>query len=1715
MLDARVNLQDSYRHATAARPGKAVAGLQRAGQQIASITTAKNQKKAAMPGLDVRLSNFTAGPELVHNAYGSLTAASTQRSEDIVRGFLNQNGALYGLSASDVNDLVVLGDSPGGRSGLRMLRMEQRIDGRPVFQSETRFIIDRSGRLISSSGRLVPSARVITPLEINPISPVQAIIKLMAFEGKSVDPSALSIPPLNSNGWIQIEETDDYLAGTISARQVLFPIGPGQLVPAWAVVAFTTGDADWYAIVDAETGDLLWRKNIRASVSVHDARFRVFVQADGVTPADSPAPNSPSTALPGGGTQFPFLPQTIVGMHTAMAAADPSGLASPNGWIDDCPGGVCTANQTQTLGNNTLTCMDSNQGAGGSDANICDTNAAFVIDGNGRPTGNPDANARNRDFLGNAPRDFQTGFIPPPQTTSADAEVGQTATGNGSNGTNVFDSFRRGMVTHLFYMTNWYHDRLFTFGFDEASGNFQNTNFTANGLGNDRVLGDAQDGSGTNNANFSTPPDGVSGRMQMYRFTGPTKDRDGGLDAEIALHEMTHGTSNRLVGDGAGLNWDPAGGMGEGWSDFYALSLLNNTNADNPNGRYASGAYATYKLSGFPTYLDNYVYGIRRFPYSTDNSVNPMTWADVDDVTNNLSGGIPPDTGSGGAPFNNNGGMEVHNIGEIWALTLWEVRSRVIADPAGANGDVPTGNTTMLQLVTDGLKMTPIDPNFTDARNALFDADCATNACANENSIWSGFADRGLGYGASTPYNILVQFGSSHMGVHESFSVPFLNVVNASTDVTVDDSAANNNGAIDPGEAVGLTVKLTNPWRAASKNVTSATGTLTTSTPGVTIYDNTAAWGAIGANSTVAASDAFTFTVAASVACGTSIDFTLTTTSNLGTTATNFSVRVGKANGTDPVVTYTRTPSPALAITDGSSRGVFDQMTITDDFQIADLNFRLDSVTHTFDGDLTFLLRSPAGIGSDIVGLIAAATDPGGFGSTGDNITNMVIDDDLPVTAANDMVEATSAQAPYTASWLPEFNGPWPPLFGFDGPDPVGSLQRYDGTSTKGIWTVLAADYSTPDAGALNSWSILVTPTHFDCVAFAPAAALTATKTVAGSFQVNGTVTYTVTITNNGTANQADNAGNEFTDVLPASLTLVNATGTSGTTGFASNTVTWNGSLAPLGGSVTITITATVKPGTQGTTISNQGTLSYDGNNDNVNDTSGVTDDPSVAGTTNPTSFTVAACTTGLVITPVPAQVCANSTGNTASGPAGAGTYSWGITNGTITSATNIQTITYTAGASGTVTLTLTTTDGSGCHNGTANVTINPNPDATITAPASVVTGSTGNVASVANAGVGATYAWSVTGGTLTGGNNTPSITFTAGAPGTLTLNVTVTTGSGCSDTKSKNVTVVVPPVTVTSVSPTGGTIAGGSAVTINGTGFNAGAAVTFGGSAATNVVVVSSIKITARTPAHAAGSVNVTVTNTDTSSGTLTNGYLYKPQQFDPNNDGTITAMDIFYLVNYLYMGGPAPAGAAGVLSGDANGDGVVNPLDIFYVVNYLFLGGPRPNSIPSMPVTAMAIGTKAPELNGSIALGKPILRGGRYFVPVIMTAGRGSIAPQAMSLRVHFDGEVGNATITKAGAAKNLAVAFETDRFAGNDLSYLVSYGNLFLGTTASAVVAEIEVESSDVTISIDPQLTVLSNQAGTMTASVSNGKLKVTGTKIGNGSLPQPRTPEHKVN
>jgi uncharacterized repeat protein (TIGR01451 family) len=151
--------------------------------------------------------------------------------------------------------------------------------------------------------------------------------------------------------------------------------------------------------------------------------------------------------------------------------------------------------------------------------------------------------------------------------------------------------------------------------------------------------------------------------------------------------------------------------------------------------------------------------------------------------------------------------------------------------------------------------------------------------------------------------------------------------------------------------------------------------------------------------------------------------------------------------------------------------------------------------------------------------------------------------------------------------------------------------------------------------------------TDSDTVQAAPGASVAGTKTAsAGPYSVGATLTYTIVLTNSGTGAQADNPGSEFTDVLPATLTLVSATATSGTAvaNTGTNTVTWDGTLAAGGGTVTITITATINASAAGTTVSNQGTISYDGDGDGTNESTAQTDDPAAGGAADPTSVTVA-----------------------------------------------------------------------------------------------------------------------------------------------------------------------------------------------------------------------------------------------------------------------------------------------------------------------------------------------------------------------------------------------------------------------------------------------------------------------------------------------------------
>ncbi|MBT2396208.1 M36 family metallopeptidase, partial [Streptomyces sp. ISL-100] len=253
--------------------------------------------------------------------------------------------------------------------------------------------------------------------------------------------------------------------------------------------------------------------------------------------------------------------------------------------------------------------------------------------------------------------------------------------------------------------TNRLHDFLYGLGFDEASGNFQEDNLGNGGAGGDRVqvyVDYNANGSSACNANFGTPPDGQNPTMRL--FVGRTScgqlNTHRGMNGDTVAHEYSHGLSHRLVGGGDLGGGVQTGALGEGWSDAVATTMWN----DPVYGEYSNGS-AT---------------GIRRFAYNN----SPLTYADLCD----------------------DGTCSVHQDGEIWASTMWDVRSALV----GAHGSA-TGKQRHEQLMVDGMKLTPSTPDFLDARDGILAADRANYGSANQCLLWGAFAARGMGASATSP----------------------------------------------------------------------------------------------------------------------------------------------------------------------------------------------------------------------------------------------------------------------------------------------------------------------------------------------------------------------------------------------------------------------------------------------------------------------------------------------------------------------------------------------------------------------------------------------------------------------------------------------------------------------------------------------------------------------------------------------------------------------------------------------------------------------------------------------------------------------------------------------------------------------------------------------------------------------------------------------------
>ena len=545
-------------------------------------------------------------------------------------------------------------------SGLTHLTLQQHVNGIDVFQARLTTHLDRHGAVIATTGELMPGAANSIRQNKPGISVSAALALAAGFVGTELSHSPPLAASVTGQEQLQTIEPPADFARSVNARLVWFPLAADQLRLAWEFELWPQATADAFLIV------------VDAERGSLLYRYNLTCYEDNplsphgmIYSGDSPRPGNPYTTDNPALVERQDRPFRAESFNGAPIFA--SGDQHADWWAGAAPDSLISNN----------------------------TDAHTDRDGNNQAD-LPRLKAPDGNFT------FPVDFTQPPYQEAS----------------------QKAALVNLFYWVNRYHDILYSFGFTETAGNFQTRNFGLGGVEGDAIQADAQDGSGTNNANFSTPPDGRPGRVQMFLWSG-SPPLDGDFDQTVILHELTHGVSNRLIGNGTGLSGFQSRGMGEGWSDYFALALLRQE-SDPLDGAYAIGQYVR----------NNYAQGIRRYPYSTSRAVYPLTFAALS---------LSP---------------SVHAAGEIWCVALWEMRARLIGQYGFSEGQ-----RLSLQLVVDGMKLTPPEPDFLEARDAILLADRAVNNGANQRLLWQAFASRGLGFSADTS-------GATDNAPAEAFDLP-------------------------------------------------------------------------------------------------------------------------------------------------------------------------------------------------------------------------------------------------------------------------------------------------------------------------------------------------------------------------------------------------------------------------------------------------------------------------------------------------------------------------------------------------------------------------------------------------------------------------------------------------------------------------------------------------------------------------------------------------------------------------------------------------------------------------------------------------------------------------------------------------------------------------------------------------------------------------------
>ena len=558
-------------------------------------------------------------------------------------------------------------------SGVQHVYYRQVLNGVEIYGTESSIHFLSNGKVLSKDSKFIKNtAQKLKGSSSPALTAAQAVQAAAGQLGYSVNGSLSVLEGARGVDRKTLLNDGGISLSPIPAKLMYAITENDELVLTWDISIEEKGQQDWWSLrVDATTGAIVNKVNWMVSCATHHDHSNHEKELNFNTNLYD-IPNYDELVEDAGGCtecyevfalplESPYYGARTVEIQPADATA------SPFGWHDT--NGAAGAEFTVTRGNNVNAYEDGNN-----------------------PGYQPDAGA-NLDFVGYPFSQIYT-------------------SGN---------QYEDAAITNLFYMNNVFHDIMYQYGFDEAGGNFQENNYGNGGLGSDSVNAEAQDGSGTCNANFATPADGSNPRMQMYICN----DKDGDYDNLVILHEYGHGVSNRLTGgpgqSGCLGNQEQ---MGEGWSDFFGVILTIEPGDVGTDAR-AVGTYLFGQGQGGG--------GIRDYPYSTDMGVNPQTYDFI------KTAAVP------------------HGVGSVWAEMLWEVTWALIDeygfDPDVYNftGDVnlDAGNIQALALVTEGMKLQPCSPGFVDGRDAIFAADQAIYGGANECLLWDAFAKRGLGFSAT------------------------------------------------------------------------------------------------------------------------------------------------------------------------------------------------------------------------------------------------------------------------------------------------------------------------------------------------------------------------------------------------------------------------------------------------------------------------------------------------------------------------------------------------------------------------------------------------------------------------------------------------------------------------------------------------------------------------------------------------------------------------------------------------------------------------------------------------------------------------------------------------------------------------------------------------------------------------------------------------------